>query len=191
MIIPLSLSTLAPGPQHGAARQGLTLCVPYQGPERGPLPVPGPPNDVFQDAHSKKGRMPMSLPSGPGHWPCHVLSHQWGPVAARRGERDCPSLASWCGKGCSRGSLHTQVWAAEGCDCRWALGDPQLGSTCSIGEEGELDRRFCRSFPGHSGALFFFFFFLFLTSPMPHPALKRQPGNLTPSNQCLNLMVSY
>lgn len=58
----LSPSPFVPRPHHGAARQALTLCVLYQGPERGPLPVSGPPKDTFQDAHSKTGRMPMSLP---------------------------------------------------------------------------------------------------------------------------------
>lgn len=49
------------GPQHGVARWALTLCVLYQGPERGPPPAPDPPKDAFQDARSKMGRMPMSL----------------------------------------------------------------------------------------------------------------------------------
>lgn len=171
MITLLSPSPLVPRPQHEAAQQALTLCVLYQGPERVPLPAPGPPNVAFLDAHSETGRMPMSLPSGPSHWPCHALSHQWGWVAVRRGEQDRDvALASWRGKGCSRGSPRMQVCAAEGCGCWWAPApDPQLGSICSIGEEGDLDRRFCCSFPGYSGAFFFFS----LTSPMPHPALKR------------------
>ena len=153
MITPLSPSPLVPGPQHGAARRALTLCVLYQGPERGSLPLPGPPKDAFQDAHSEMGRMPMSLASGPGHWPCHALSQRWGRVAVKRGEQDQDvALASWCGKGSSHGSLPTRVCAAEGCGCRRAPGDPQLGTICSTGEEGELDRRFCCSFPGHSGA---------------------------------------
>lgn len=72
----LSLCPFVPGPQYEAAWLALTLCVWYQGPERCPLPVSGPPKDTFQDAHSKTGRMIMSLSSGPSHWPCHRLPHQ-------------------------------------------------------------------------------------------------------------------
>lgn len=88
MITPLSLSPLVPKPQHGAVWQTLTLCVLYHGPERGPFPAPSPPKDVFQDPRSETGRMPMSLPSGPSHCPCHALSHKQGRVAVRRTEQE-------------------------------------------------------------------------------------------------------
>jgi len=157
MITPLSPSPHIPGPQHSAAQWALTLCVLYQGPERGPLPAPGSPKDAFQDAHSETGRMAMSLPSGPGHWPCHGLSHAWGRLAVGRGERDWDvALASWCGKGCSGGSLRTP--------CAWpgAAAATGIRGTLSWGgfvaQEGKGSLREGLAAPSQGIQVPFFFF---------------------------------
>lgn len=103
---PLSPSPLVPG----AARWALTLCVLYQGPDRGPLPFPGPPKDAFQaawgDAHDPALRpQPLAMP---------CTATPLGRVAVRRGEQDVDvALSSWCGEGSSHGSLCTQVCAAR------------------------------------------------------------------------------
>lgn len=102
-LIRLSPSLLVPG----AAQWALTLCVLYQGPDRGPLPVPCPPKDAFQDAwddvHDPAlGPQPLAMP-------CTV-------TAVGRG--GCEERQTGCGRGTpflvwgrllTRVTLHTGV----------------------------------------------------------------------------------